>query len=150
MPAFRIRRSAFTLIEILMVVGIISLLVSVVVVAVNPVQQFKKSNDSKRRSDLTALIDAVYQYSSNHKGNFPVGISTSVQLVDKTAADICADLVPQYIAALPSDPRTNDGKSVSNCSSAYSTGYTIVKTSNNRITVAAPAAEVDTDITLTQ
>jgi hypothetical protein len=59
--------------------------------------------------------------------------------------DICSILVSDYLAALPVDPLTNNGTAVTStgCASAYDTNYTIFQsTTNNRVTVSAPAAEL--------
>lgn len=137
-------RQGFTLIELLVVIGILSILLVITLVAINPVRQFQLSNNTKRRSDVNAILNAVEQYASDHKGQLPGGITTSVQPIASGAgnADICNDIVPTYIAAVPADPLTNNGASVTDCTS-YTTGYDISKSAtNNRVTVDAPQAEL--------
>ena len=51
----------FTLIEILIVIGIIAILSSIVIIAVNPARQFAQARDTKRQSDVNAILNAVYQ-----------------------------------------------------------------------------------------
>ena len=80
---------------------------------------------------------------ADNKGQVPTGITTTDQEVSSTAANICAQLVSTYLAALPSDPSVNNGASVTNCAAAYSTGYNIVRSAaNSRITVTSPVAEL--------
>ncbi|MCK5603699.1 type II secretion system protein, partial [Candidatus Pacearchaeota archaeon] len=55
-------KKGFTLIELLIVIGIISILAGIVLVAVNPAQQFGKANDSERKSEIGTLLSAIYQY----------------------------------------------------------------------------------------
>lgn len=55
----------FTLIELLIVIGIISILAGIVLVAVNPAQQFGKANDSERKSEIGTLLSAIYQYQTS-------------------------------------------------------------------------------------
>lgn len=52
-------RSGFTLIEILVVVGVLTILATVAVFFIDPIEQFAKSNDSKRVSELRTLASAV-------------------------------------------------------------------------------------------
>src|ERR1035437_6215172 len=61
-------KRAFTLIEVLVVIGIIAILAAVVLVAVNPSRQFKLARDSQRVSNVNALLNAVGQNIAEHKG----------------------------------------------------------------------------------
>jgi len=58
-------KKGFTLIELLIVIGIISILAGIVLVAVNPAQQFGKANDSERKSEIGTLLSAIYQYQTS-------------------------------------------------------------------------------------
>jgi prepilin-type N-terminal cleavage/methylation domain-containing protein len=55
----------FTLIELLIVIGIISILAGIVLVAVNPAQQFGKANDSERKSEIGTILSAIYQFQTS-------------------------------------------------------------------------------------
>ncbi|MDP1743579.1 MAG: type II secretion system protein [Candidatus Amesbacteria bacterium] len=144
-------KKGFTLIELLVVIGILSVLLVITLVAINPARQFSLANNTKRRSDINSILNAVHQYAADTKGVLPTAITTTVQAVSNTAANVCASLVSNYLAALPSDPLTNAGASVTDCAAAYSTGYTIVKSAtNNRVTVAAPDAELSEVISVTR
>jgi len=73
-----INKKGFTLIELLIVIGIISILAGIVLVAVNPAQQFGKANDSERKSEIGMILSAVYQYqtSPTARGALPQCLST--------------------------------------------------------------------------
>ncbi len=146
-----ISRKGFTLIELLVVIGVLAVLLAIVLVAINPARQFSQANNTKRSSDVSAILNAVTQYAADNRGTLPTGITTSSQAITDAAANICAALVPTYIAALPVDPLTNNGTPIATCSGTYATGYTIVRSaSDNRITVTAPAAELGAAISVTR
>ena len=52
----------FTLIETLLVMGILALLLSIAIVAINPARQFALANNTKRSSDVGAILNAIQQY----------------------------------------------------------------------------------------
>src|SRR3989344_478128 len=94
----------FTLIEILVVIGIIAILAAIVIIAINPARQFRQANNSQRTANVNAILNAIGQYMADNKGALPDDITTSPQDISDAEADICNDLVPTYIPALPADP----------------------------------------------
>jgi len=147
-------RKGFTLIELLVVIGILAVLLAITLIAINPARQFSQANNTKRSSDVNAVLNAVGQYAADNKGNLTaLNIPTTAAVIGDGAGqvDLCAELVTQYMAALPVDPLTNNGTPVTDCTSAYNTNYTIVRSANdNRITITAPAAELGASITVTR
>lgn len=105
-------RKGFTLIELMVVIGIIAILAAVVIVAVNPARQFASARDRERQAEILALTNAIYQYSVENNGQLPSEITTTPTnlgtgsgLIDFTATGT-TPLVPTYIAEIPSDPGT--------------------------------------------
>lgn len=144
-------QKGFTLIELLVVIGVLAVLLAIVLIAINPARQFSQANNTKRASDVNAILNAVHQYAADNRGALPSGITTTSQSIGSAGANICAAVVPTYIAALPVDPLTNNGTAVATCSGTYATNYTIVTSaSDNRITVSAPAAELGATISVTR
>lgn len=143
----------FTLIELLVVIGILAVLLAITLVAINPARQFAQSNNTARSSAVNAILNAVNQYQADNKGALPTGITSTATNIGNGSGqvDICAQLVTQYLAALPVDPLTNSGAAVTDCTANYDTHYTILKSAtDNRITVAAPDAELGASITVTR
>lgn len=137
----------FTLIELLVVIGILAVLLTITLVAINPSRQFSQSNNTQRQSNINSILNAINQYAADNRGALPVGIGTTAATIANTGADICSSLVPTYIAQLPVDPLTG---SYTDCTT-YNTGYTVVKSAtNNRVTVAAPSAELSVTISVTR
>jgi prepilin-type N-terminal cleavage/methylation domain-containing protein len=154
-------KRGFTLIELLVVIGILAVLLAITLIAINPARQFSQSNNTKRSSDVNAILNAVDQYAADNRGQLPSGIpvedpntaGSEAAVIGSGAGevDICAALVTDYMAALPVDPLTNNGTPVTDCTAEYSTGYTISRSSsNNRVTVFAPAAELNQVISVTR
>ncbi len=133
------KNKGFTLIEVLVVIGIIAILAAIVVVAINPARQFAQANNSQRWSNVNAILNAVHQYAVDNRGALPSGINGTDKQVCKSnavATTSCADLsglVPSYIVSMPVDPLST---------SVNNTGYTIATSSGNRIVVKAPTAEL--------
>lgn len=145
----------FTLIETLLVMGILALLLSIAIVAINPARQFALANNTKRSSDVGAILNAIQQYMVDNLGNMPVGMPTGGagnRIIASGAgnADLCSSLVPKYLAALPADPSATNSAPIVNCSS-YNTGYVAsVSATDNRISVSAPNAQLGISIAVTR
>jgi len=140
----------FTLIELLVVIGILAILLAITLIAINPARQFGQANDTKRRSDTNAILNAIGQYVASNTGNLPAeldalksaspGIAT--ELDDANFPNLCGQLVPTYIPALPMDPSLpNNQAGISSCAGTWGdTKYQISVDANGRITVSAPSA----------
>lgn len=141
--------AGFTLIELLVVIGILAILLSITLIAINPSRQFSQANNTKRRNDVLQILNAVHQYAADNKGTLPSGITTTAQAISNTAANICGNVMPTYISALPQDPSSNGGAAITDCTT-YNAGYNIVKDAAGRVTVSAPSAEIGETISVTR
>lgn len=134
-------QKGFTLIELLVVIGILGILIAVVLVAVNPSRQFASARDTQRRADLYAVTNSMYQYATEHDGNFPDGTTLGTIAVSTTPRDIgtsemnlAADLVPTYVPAVPKDPGPTSTDAI--------TLYSMYLDVNNRL-VATASSELN-------
>ena len=131
-------RAGFTLIEPLVVIGIIAVLAAIVIIAINPARQFAQARNSQRTSNVTAILNAVGQNLADNKGvwkcpGFDYFTVTGAE-ISAGSANIRSCLVPTYISELPVDPSNGvawDG-------ATYDTHYTIATSSEGRFTVCAP------------
>lgn len=153
------RQTGFTLIELLIVIGILTVLLAIVLVAINPSKNFQQANNTQRRSDVNAILNAVVQYASQNKGALPADITSTVKTITSTTGtgnvDLCTVLVPTYIADLPIDPTAGTESPAdaicTDVGATYSTGYTIqLDAGGNRVTVSAPSAQNGETITVTR
>jgi prepilin-type N-terminal cleavage/methylation domain-containing protein len=150
-------QKGFTLIEVLVVIGIIAILATIVLVAVNPTRQFKLARDSQRTSNVNAILNAIHQNMAEHRGVFVCSgaaktLPTVETIVKGTgirtdAGDIAYCLVPDYISSLPYDPSITDAhfESVDD----YDTGYSVIQDTNGRVT-ASSTGELTASISVTR
>lgn len=145
--------NGFTLIEILLSIGLLAALATIVLIAVNPARQFAQLRNTQRASDLNALLNSIGQRSVENRGQLncagvtiptvnPVPaplVATTGANISSTAGDIDVRtcLVPSHISELPVDP--TNGASWNG--TTYNTGYRIFQDTNGRITVFAPTTE---------
>ncbi|MES2087827.1 MAG: type II secretion system protein [Patescibacteria group bacterium] len=153
------KNSGFTLIEILVVIGIIAVLATIVMIAINPARQFAQARNTQRTSHVETLLNAIGQHIADNKGVFLGGTpacpaltaSTTREHIDSGSTGTGIDLsclTPTYIPALPTDPDTT-------YSVAPYTGYDISVDANGRITVYAskgvePAIAGSAEISITR
>ena len=152
------KMGGFTLIEILIVIGIIAVLAAIVLIAVNPARQFAKANDAQRAANVNAILNGIGQYIVDQRGaTSTLGITVAAKEIRSGSGgvDLCTLLVQNggYIAALPVDPKTGTGGpnvTSADCGS-YNTKYTVeVDASGKLITVSAPSAEATTTISVSR
>lgn len=139
------KQKGFTLVELLVVIGILAILTTIVLVAVNPGRQFAQARDTQRRADVTTISAAIVAYMADpvNRGLLPAGITTlctaGTHTIGSDNLDLGALVAPDYVAAIPMDPSTG---------TVGNTGYTVCVASATarRITVAAPGTELATPV----
>jgi prepilin-type processing-associated H-X9-DG protein len=72
MTASRQRLNAFTLVELLVVIGIIAALIGILLPVLSGVQA--RGRDLKCQSNIRQLLQAVHGYAAEHKGSMPYGL----------------------------------------------------------------------------
>lgn len=132
------KNKGFTLIEILVVIGLIAILAAVVLIAINPARQFAQARNSQRLSNLNTILNAIGQNIADNKGVFTcsgigntIGSATSTIGTGSGNSDLSC-LVPTYIAGgIPMDPKTG---------TVADTDYEVSVSSGGRYMVCAPGA----------
>lgn len=150
-----VKKSGFTLLEILLVVALLAILAGIVILAINPAKQLATTRNSQRAVDVNTILNAAYQYAIDNNGTVPASIPTNGTCAGLATNEICktggscASLVDlsvlttdeTYIVSIPTDPigATTNGA-----------GYHVAKSGNGRITVCAPDAELGETISVTR
>lgn len=140
-------QKGFTLVELIVVVGILAILLAVILVALNPAKRFQETNNAVRQSDVNTILNAIHQYIAENKGTVPSAITTTVKPIKLSSpadpaneADLCASLVANgFLGAIPVDPEqgVNNMTNWSSCTGTYDSKYTVVRNANGTITVAS-------------
>jgi prepilin-type N-terminal cleavage/methylation domain-containing protein len=139
----------FTLIELLVVIGILAILMGIVLIAINPAAQFAQANNTSRTNSVSQILNAIGQYEADNKGQLPsplvVNMAAPIEIKNGTTADICAAVMPAYIASLPADPDIDNGGGkgapITSCTT-YDTGFKAQVDANGRVTISATAESV--------
>lgn len=142
------QNKGFTLIELLVVIGILAILLSITLIAINPARQFGNANNTKRRSAVTQILNAIGAYQAENGGILPTSVSgltvdTATNISGTAMATLCDDLLPEYIPALPVEPSDNlpDIVQADCAAGTWDTGYQIERDATNRLTVSAPTTD---------
>ena len=81
---------SFTLIELLIVIGILAVLATVAVLILNPQELVKQARDTQRMADLATLNKALAVYQSS--GQISLGSATTVYVSIPSNMSNCSDL----------------------------------------------------------
>jgi prepilin-type N-terminal cleavage/methylation domain-containing protein len=114
----RTTSSGFTLIEFLITAAILSILITAVVIAINPKARINEALDSQRRTDLAQMRSALEAYATAHNASYPsteglwlcFGCSAygTDSLGNSTTAESWIPQLSQtgFLKSLPRDPKT--------------------------------------------
>lgn len=153
-----LKSNAFTLIELVLVIGIISILAIVVLAAIKPAQRLADARDARRAQDINQILTAVHECAIDKKDTATMGtclgsltVGNTYEIVTGTVTSGCqakctsattdASCLPlnttlaDYFISLPKDP----GGVATN-----HTGYAITLMSNGMTVIEACGAESGT------
>ena len=82
------KKRGFTLIEVLIVMGIMAVLATIVIVAINPGRQFAQARNMQRVSNVNAILNAIGQNIADNKGVTSAEITTTEEDISSVEANI--------------------------------------------------------------
>jgi type IV pilus assembly protein PilA len=143
-----VERKGFTLIEILLVIGMIAVLATVVFVALDPAKRFQDTRNAKRSTDAQSILSAIQTSIIDTQGTLPSGITTVEKQIgtgpgcaiatggcNVIGATDCVNLsatLAKYLKTIPQDP-TGGTQAL--------TRYSVAVDANGIVTVKACGAE---------
>jgi prepilin-type N-terminal cleavage/methylation domain-containing protein len=144
------QKKGFTLLEILLVIALIGILVTIIIVVLNPKSRFASARNDTRQSDIKKIEGALIQYRLQ-EGSYPAGLTTTLQeICDPDIANPSTNcgininlsvLVPIYLQSIPQDPNDKD--------TTGGNGYQVaVDTTRNIVAVKAIQAESSATISI--
>ncbi len=153
-------KKGFTLLELLLVVAAIAILATIIFAVLSPADTLNKFRDSKRISDIQAIMSAMQLYSIDNGGDVPdvassgwnvanrkicTGDATNLPTEDGPVSTDCniglRDLVTdnKYLISIPTDPTTG-----STVVPDEDTGYLIKKSITGLVTITATLSDTTT------
>jgi type II secretion system protein G len=103
--------TGFTLIELIVAIGILGVMATTAIAVLNPFAQFQKANDAKRKGDLSQVQKALETYYQDY-GEYPAYTNNSYYLDPTTAPNTRTPKTwglswQPYMNVIPSDPDKN-------------------------------------------
>ncbi len=132
------RYKGFTLIELIVVIGILAILTSFAISAINPARQFAQARNAQRYHDTEQIYNAITNQAGSSRGDISTQIPTEWRTIGNTNnpalyVNLTSLLVPAYMSAIPKDPRIG---------SEQNTGYRVVKNGKGVVIVCADGSEL--------
>ncbi|MDD3475087.1 MAG: hypothetical protein PHP08_04315 [Candidatus Dojkabacteria bacterium] len=149
------KKNKYSIFEILVVLSAVGVVVVLALLAINPGKEGAESRNAQRRADISYILAEVVMYSKN-KASIPTTIPTSDECVGfnqeicKTGPYDCTEYVD---LSFLNDPESDDVTQMPTDPlyiSVNGTGYYISQDGRGSITVCAPYAERNEEITFTK
>jgi len=108
-------QNGISLIELILVLGVMGVLVGLFIVSRNPSTQVAINNNTQREFDIAQIAQSVHQYKINNKDNYPKtnegeSIASCPDEGEETeltpASSLTEALVSDYLTKIPTDPQT--------------------------------------------
>jgi prepilin-type N-terminal cleavage/methylation domain-containing protein len=174
MQKTKLNRRGFTLIELLIVIGILGIIAAVVFVALDPGTRFADARDSRRWTDISAIIDAIkvnqvdgdgayiteiadnmttgvndiYMIGTAATGCVPAGVCDVTVAGDAFCVDLTQLITDGHIGKIPVSPDNPD--TAADVWDATLSGYTLQKTDKGIIIVSSCDSENTGSISITR
>ena len=108
-------QSGFTLLELLITVGVIATLAAIVIIGVNPARQISNTRNAQRLGNIANIQGAINHYAIDTFTGYPASIDTTLRMLG-TAANGCA------VSCGPEALTTPLNSFIDNIASAFNAG----------------------------
>ncbi|KPJ57109.1 hypothetical protein AMJ49_02300 [Parcubacteria bacterium DG_74_2] len=138
----------FTLLELLIVIGIVVILIGITIAAINPARQLTAARDATRWAHVGTYSSAVAQNMIDNAGTWVCSgypATTTWHEISEADYNICSCIYPTYLGSVPRDPAA--GSSYASCASGYETDYEVNWTSSTPPYRVQVRSQADNSIT---
>lgn len=87
----------FTLLELLIVVGVLTILASITIVGVNPARQISNTRNAQRTAAVATIQGGINHYAIDTFGGYPAGIDTTLRMIGTSASGCAITCGPETI-----------------------------------------------------
>jgi prepilin-type N-terminal cleavage/methylation domain-containing protein len=94
----RILAQGFTLVELLIVIALLGVIATIVIAAINPIEQANKARDAGYKNDASELVSAIQRYYAS-QSNFPWTTLNPATTADAQFGWVSADAVTVGLCA---------------------------------------------------
>lgn len=139
------RERGFTMPELVVVCVLVFALTIAALIFAHPENYAAARRNALRWESTAAIAQALNRYVAAN-GQLPPGITSEPLIIgsDENMIDLCFDLVPDFLHAMPLDPQESAASSedCSEVDAQYISGFTIQRTDTKTVLIAAPVAEL--------
>lgn len=94
----------FTLVELLVVMGIIAVIASGLVIAINPFDKVARANDAKVQNDISQISVALAAFVASNNGYYPCTVVAGCSVVTQTSGGLQALVDNGDLPMVPEPP----------------------------------------------
>ncbi len=147
-------QGGFTLIELLVVIGILAILLAITLIAINPNKHFQDTRNTQRSSNVSEILNAIYEYESANNGNSPASLTNVTgtakpiaNQADENATDATFATGAVTFTVPSGNTITSGNVTVTSCTNAGNNGTFPITSGDDTTIVVTDASGVSTDAT---
>ena len=140
------KRRGFLLLELVPTLTVVVFMLTIVILALNPFEQFEKARNAKRKQAISLIADAIMEHAKDNGDFFILNIprepASSIEICSNITTGSCSSLldlrplIGTYLDEVPIDPKSSDSDRYNEHSR-----YFIVRTPDENIKISAPDTE---------
>jgi prepilin-type N-terminal cleavage/methylation domain-containing protein len=148
-------QKGFTLIELLVVIGILAILLAITLIAINPNKHFQDTRNTQRSSNVSEILNAIYEYESANNGNEPPSVANVTSspkplgaVASQTASGTSFSTPNLTLTGLTGNTITSGTVTLTSCSQSGNDGtWPVVSGNATQVVVNDPGGNASSDTT---